>query len=104
MGLGLRRILLEDAIAGSGAVHLGNAMSGVTVYVQANGWVPSDIVIEEARSTDYRGVWSTLHVIEHLTTDTVQAIHMSAPLLALRARIAQPIEGGGSVTVEVVAN
>lgn len=81
--------------------------SNIRVHSRGAGTVSGGtIVIEEANDPLFSGTWSTLQTItaSALTGGIEQVLHIVGTLAAIRARISSNITGGGTVTVEVVAD
>ncbi len=77
----------------------------VTIYVIGEGELTAGkIVIEEAHDPEYAGTWSQLEevALSDLDGGAVIAVHLQPPsanFRAIRARLAEAIEGNGNVTV-----
>jgi hypothetical protein len=100
------RLVLQNAQTtgnGSAIDARGNGREH-TFYIVGAGTVSAGAVqLETARTTDYSGTWAPLGAAITVTA-AANVVQITGCFLALRARISSNITGGGSVTVEYVAN
>jgi hypothetical protein len=82
------------------------------VTIRGTGTISAGaLVIEEAATPDYAGIWSNIEVDEaatilanQLTDGAEKVIHIFGTFRAVRTRITTNITGGGSITTEIVSN
>jgi hypothetical protein len=100
------RLLLQSAATsgnGNAVDARGNGREH-TFYIVGTGTISAGAVqLETARATDYSGTWAPIGSPITVTA-AANVVQVTGCFLALRARISTNIAGGGSVTVEYVAN
>jgi hypothetical protein len=100
------RLLLQSAATtgnGNAVDARGNGREH-TFYIVGAGTISAGAVqLETARTTDYSGTWAPLGSALSVTS-AANVVQITGCFLALRARVSTNIAGGGSVTVEYVAN
>lgn len=100
-----RLVLQNAATTGNGnAVDARGNGREHTFYIVGTGTISAGAVqLETARTTDYSGTWAPLGSPITVTA-AANVVQITGCFLALRARVSTNIAGGGSVTVEYVAN
>lgn len=100
--------LQSAATTGNGnAADFGGMSRQVTFYIEGSGVTSGGTIsLETARTKDYTGTWSVLQSVNasDVNGNAVKSVSFTGNFLAVRGRISSDITGGGSVTVEVVAN
>ena len=95
--------LLEDATTGTGtAVALNAIPNDIVIYVEfASGVTAGVVEIETADNPSYSGTWASLATVSWAAGGAQQVVQLTAPLLAIRARVSTTISGGADPGVTV---
>jgi hypothetical protein len=100
-----QEVLQSAATTGNGtAINVVGQGREHTFYIVGTGTITAGAVqLETATHKDYSGTWAPIGA-PITVTSAANVVQVTGAFLALRAPISTNIAGGGSVTVEYVAN